>query len=114
MDLGNILITVLLNGLAVIIAAFILPGVRVKGIGAAILAGVLISVFNATIWWVLLVLTLPLTILTLGLFILVINTIIILIVDKLMDGFKVDGFFWALLFSVLLAIVNGLLKWMFM
>jgi putative membrane protein len=114
MDFTQIIITVLLNGLGVLIASAILPGVHVKGYGSAIVTGALLAILNATLWWVFAILSIPLIILTLGLFILVINTIIVIIVDKILDGFKVDSFFWALAFSVLLALINGLLKWIFM
>ena len=54
--------------------------------------------------------TIPVTVITLGFFLLVINAIIILVADQLLRGFEVDGFWWALLFSLLLWITNSFLK----
>lgn len=109
----NIIITILVNALAVFITAYLLKGVTVKNFLHAILVAVVLSIINAIIKPILLILTIPITILTLGLFILVINALIIMLVDYLLPGFKVKNFWWALGFSVVLSIINALLQWVF-
>jgi len=89
------------------ICATILPGAHVDSyINALIVAGVL-AILNVLVKPVLIILTIPITIVTLGLFLLVINTLLILMADWLVPGFAVDGFWWALVFSLLLSLING-------
>lgn len=104
----NVIIRFLLNGLAVLLGAYILPGVDVDGYGTALLVALIISIANIVVKPILIVLTIPITILTLGLFLLAINAIIILMVDWLVDDFYVANFWWALLFSLVLAIFNSI------
>lgn len=106
----NGLIRFLLSGLAVLLTAYILPGVHVRHYGYALLAALIISLFNVLIKPVLVILTIPITIFTLGLFLLVINAIIVLLVESIVPGFDVDGFWWALAFSVILSIFNSMLS----
>ncbi|MFM9910967.1 MAG: phage holin family protein [Chitinophagaceae bacterium] len=87
----------------------ILNGIHVDDFWAAILLAVVLAVLNGILKPILIILTFPITIITFGLFLFVINAAIILLADKLMDGFKVDGFWWALLFSLLLSIVSSVL-----
>lgn len=94
---------------AVFIAAYVLPGVFVNGFLTAAIVAVVLGVANAVVRPVLVFLTLPATIVTLGLFLFVINSVIVLTVDALVPGFKVDGFWWALLFSVTVSLVNSFL-----
>ena len=101
--------TILINSLAVFFGAYILNGVEVKNYLTAIGVAVLLSLVNAFIKPLILLLTLPLTIITLGLFILVINAWMLMLVDKLVDGFKIQSFAWALIFSIVLMILNGFL-----
>ena len=100
---------IVLTALAVIILAAILPGITVAGYVAAIIVSVVISLLNIFVRPLLIFFTLPATIVTLGLFLFVINAVIILLADKLVDGFAVSGFFTALLFSVLLSIFRSAL-----
>jgi putative membrane protein len=95
---------ILLTALAVIVLASILPGIAVSGYFSAIIVAVVIALLNMIVKPLLIFFTLPATIVTFGLFIFVINAIIILLADKLIDGFAVSGFFAALLFSILLSI----------
>ncbi|MEQ9466993.1 MAG: phage holin family protein [Ekhidna sp.] len=105
----NILVKILLSSIAVIIASYLLPGVDVESFMTAIIIAVILSLLNATVKPILIVLTIPLTIFTLGLFLVVINALIVLIADSLIDGFYVANFWWALIFSILLSIINALL-----
>ena len=105
----NILVKILLSSIAVIIASYLLPGVAVDSFMTAIIIAVILSVLNATVKPILIILTIPLTVFTLGLFLIVINALIVLMADSLISGFIVDNFWWALIFSVLLSLINALL-----
>ena len=104
----NAIVRFLLSGVAVMLTAYLLPGVDVADFWAALLVAILISFSNVIIKPILVVLTIPITIFTFGLFLLVINALIILIVDYFVDTFTVDGFWWALAFSLILSIFNSL------
>jgi putative membrane protein len=102
------IIRFLLNGLAVFLTAYLLPGVDVDGYSSALIVALVISLANILVKPILVVLTIPITIITLGLFLLVINALIILLADFLVDGFSVDTFWWALLFSLIMSVFNSL------
>ena len=104
----NWIIRLLLNGLAVVLSAYLLPGVDVDSYGTALLVALILAIVNVIVKPILIILTIPITILTLGLFLLVINAALILFVENLVSGFTVDGFWWALLFSLILSIFNSL------
>ena len=106
----GILMNLLISGLAVFISAYILPGVHVDGFVTALVAAVVLGIANILVKPILLILTLPITIITLGLFYFVINALIILLVAKIVPGFKVDGFWWALIFALVLSIVGSFLN----
>jgi len=89
--------------------SYILKGIKIDSFWTAIILAVVLAVLNALLKPILIILTLPITIITLGLFLFVINAGIILLADKFIDGFTVDGFWWALLFSLLLSIVTAVL-----
>ncbi len=105
----KLLLRILLSALAVVLLAKILPGVSVASYWTAILVAVVLSLLNFIVKPILIILTLPVTILTLGLFLLIVNAIIILLADSLIDGFMVDGLWWALLFSLLLSLLQSVL-----
>ena len=106
----NFIIRFLLNGLAVVATAYLLPHVDVDGYGTALIVALILAIANVIVKPVLIVLTIPITILTLGLFLLVINALIILLVDYVVSGFFVDGFWWALLFSLILSVFNSIIS----
>jgi len=108
--MSNLIITALVNGLAVYFTAYLLPSVHVKGYFDAVVAGVFISIVNAVLRPVLIFFTIPITIVTLGLFLLVINALMILLVSRVLSGFSVGGLWSALVFSVVLSIVNYFLS----
>jgi putative membrane protein len=95
---------VLVNALAIYLAAAIVPGVEITGVLAALVAGLVFGLVNAFVRPVLLVLTLPLTLLTLGLFLFVLNAFCFWLTSALVKGFDVHGF-WAALFGALLVSV---------
>ncbi|MEE9408158.1 MAG: phage holin family protein [Polaribacter sp.] len=100
---------ILLTALAVIVLANILSGISVAGYTSAIIVAIVIALLNMIVRPLLIFFTLPATIVTFGLFIFVINAIIVLLADKLVDGFAVSGFWTALLFSILLSIFRSAL-----
>lgn len=102
----RLIIEILLMGAAVAIAAYLLPGVDVANFWSAIIAGVLIGLANASIGTILRILTFPINFLTLGLMSFIITVLMVLLVDNLMDTFNTQGFFSALLFAIVLALVN--------
>lgn len=105
----NLMFRFLLNGLAVLLSAYLLPGVHVEHYGYALLVAILLSIVNTIVKPILIVLTIPITFITMGLFLLVINALMILLVDWFIDGFLVDGFWWALAFSIILWLFNSML-----
>lgn len=104
----------LLSAAAVFFVSWLLPGVTMQeSYSYAILVALALSVLNTFVKPILVVLTLPATILSLGLFMLVINAGIILLADWWLDGFTVDSFWWALLFSAMLSVINSFLNKLF-
>jgi len=97
----------IVSALAILVAAYLIPGVEVTLLGALVLA-VVLALINIFIKPVLLLLTLPINIVTLGLFSLVINALLIMLAAMIVPGFSVDGFWTALIYSVLLALINYL------
>ncbi len=94
---------------AVLVAAYLLPGVKVASFLAALVVAVVLGIANAVLRPVLVVLTFPITVVTLGLFLFVINAGIVLLVARVVPGFAVQGFWWALLFSLVVSVVNWFL-----
>lgn len=103
------ILRILLTGILVVLLANFLPGVAVAGYGTAILVALVLALLNLIVKPILVLFTLPVTILTLGLFLFVINAIIILLADAFVGGFDVAGFWVALLFSILLSILQAVL-----
>lgn len=89
--------------------SYILSGVHIRNFWSAIVVAIVLAVLNAIVKPILILLTLPITLFTFGLFLFVINAIIVLIAGEFVKGFVVDGFWWALLFSLLLSILTSLL-----
>lgn len=104
------LIKILVTSLAVLFTAYLLPGVTVADYTTAILVAVVIALLNTFLKPILIILTIPVTVLTLGFFLLVINAFIILFASELVKGFFVNGFWWALLFSIILSVVTSVLE----
>ena len=99
-----------LNGLAIVVAAWLLPGIHIPSTFAALLAGVILGFVNAIVRPVLFFLTLPLTLLTLGLFIFVVNALCFALTAWLVPGFTIDGFLWALVGALLVSVVSWILN----
>ena len=102
----SFILEILLMGLVMLFGSYITPGVEVNGFGSAILAAVLIALANATIGFILRILTLPLSIITLGLFSFIITVLMILLVDSMMTSFNTSGFWSAAILAIVLAIIK--------
>lgn len=105
----KLIFKMLLTAIAVVILAQVLPGVHVDGYTSAIIVAVVLGLLRIFVRPLIILFTLPITIMTLGLFLFVINAFIILLADKLIDGFAVAGFWYALLFSLLLSFFQSIL-----
>lgn len=105
----NILLKILVSGVAVILTSYLLPGVHLESFLSAIIVAAVLAILNGLLKPILIVLTIPITVVTFGLFLFVINAIIILIASYIITGFYVDGFWWALLFSIILSLISSLL-----
>jgi len=103
------ILRILLTAVAVILLSQFLPGVSVAGYGTAIIVAIVLALLNLIVKPILVLFTLPVTIITLGLFLLVINAVIILLADGFITGFAVDGFWVALIFSLLLSLFQSVL-----
>ena len=103
----NMLIKLLLNALLVFALAWALPGVHVESFWIALVVAVILGFLNIFIKPILVIITIPVTILTLGLFLLVINALVIQLAAWIVDDFTVDTFWWALLFSLILSVMNS-------
>lgn len=106
----GLLIRLMVSTLAVFATALILPGVHIDVFTTAIVVAIVLGLLNALLKPVLIILTIPITIFTLGLFLLVINAAIVLLASDLVGGFRVDGFFSALLFSLVLSLITSALN----
>jgi putative membrane protein len=104
-----ILLHWLIYALAILLTAYLLPGVSLAGFGTALVVALVLGLVNAVLRPIFILLTLPLTILTLGAFVLVINTLMVLLTSSVVKGFEVRNFWWALLFGVILSLIHGVL-----
>ena len=103
----RLLVVWLINAVALIAVAYLMPGIAVASFGAALVAALVLGLVNAIVRPILVLLTLPVTILTLGLFIFVLNGLLFWMVGSWLQGFWVGGF-WA---GVLGAIVFSVISW---
>jgi putative membrane protein len=109
-SLTQILLKLLISGLAVFFTDWLLSGIDVTNFTNALLIAIVLAFLNTFLKPILVLLTIPFTLFTLGLFLLVINAGIIMLASKLIEGFYVDGFWWALLFSIILSITTSILE----
>jgi putative membrane protein len=102
----NFLIKLLISGIVILIAAWLTPGVHIRSFWSALIVALVLSLLNLFLRPLMIVLTIPITIISLGLFLFVINAIMVYLASKMVSGFKIEGFRWALLFSLILSIVS--------
>lgn len=99
----------LINTVSIFVVSYILAGIQVDSFLTALVVAVVLAVLNVTLKPLLIVLTIPLTIVTFGLFLLVVNVLVLYAAAALIEGFHIAGFWWALLFSLLVSLLNGIL-----
>jgi len=108
------IVRIIVYTLALLLAANVVPGIRLDSLTSALVAGLLLGLINAVVRPILVVLTFPITLLTLGLFLLVLNAFCLWLVSVFVPGFHVTGFwpaFWgALLVSVVSWILTALIS----
>lgn len=93
--------------LAVLATSYILPGILVESIIAALIAALVLGLINTFVKPVLVILTIPLTVVTLGIFLLILNALLLLLTSALVSGFHVSGFWWAVLGSIIISVINS-------
>ena len=107
----GIVLRTAINALGLAVAAFLVPGVAIRGPGTLLVAALLMGLVNALLRPVVVLVTLPITIVTFGLFLLVVNAALFGLVAALLDGFAVDGFFAALLGWLIVSAIGVLSSW---
>jgi putative membrane protein len=105
----NIVLRIIISAVVAFGLSYILSGVHIQSFITALILAVVLGLLNIIVKPILIILTLPITLFTFGLFLFVINALIILLAAKFVNGFRVDGFWWALLFSLLLSILTSFL-----
>jgi len=105
----NIVLRIIISAVVAFGLSYILNGVHIQSFVTALILAIVLGLLNIIVKPILIILTLPITIFTFGLFLFVINALIILLAAKFVNGFRVDGFWWALLFSLLLSILTSFL-----
>jgi putative membrane protein len=105
----NIVLRIIISAIVAFALSYILSGVHIQSFVTALILAIVLGLLNIFVKPILIILTLPITIFTFGLFLFVINALIILLAAKFVNGFQVDGFWWALLFSLLLSIITSFL-----
>ena len=102
----DLIVKLLVNAVGVFAFGAMLSGVQVKSFGTSIVVASVLALVNAVVRPIIVVLTIPFTIITFGLFLLVINALMVMLVDWMIDGLKVKNFWWALVFSLLMSLLN--------
>ena len=105
----NIVLRIIISAVVAFGLSYILNGVHIQSFVTALILAIVLGLLNVIVKPILIILTLPITLFTFGLFLFVINALIILLAAKFVNGFRVDGFWWALLFSLLLSILTSFL-----
>lgn len=101
----------IVNGAALLLVAYLYPGVQVGSFTAALIAALVLGLVNAVVRPILVILTLPVTILTLGIFLFVINALLFWLVAEVVPGFTVAGFLAALIGSLLFSVITTITSW---
>ena len=105
----KILIKLLINSFALLLTAWIVPGIHVASFWTLIIAAIVLAIINIIIRPIMLFITLPINILTLGLFTLVVNALMLWLASAIVPGFVVSGFLSAALGAIILAIISTML-----
>ena len=107
----SLLVRWIVNAAALLLVAYLYPGVQVENFFAAAVAALVLGLINAVVRPILVILTFPVTLLTLGLFLFVINALLFWLVAEIVQGFHVSGFLAALIGSILYSLITLLTSW---
>lgn len=106
----SLILVWILNAVALLVVAYLLPGIAVASFGSALIAALVLGLLNMLVKPVLVLLTLPITLVTLGLFLIVLNALLFWFAGSILKGFQVNGFWWAVIGAILYSIISGLLS----
>jgi putative membrane protein len=109
----HLLIHWLISAASLVVVAYLIPGIQLQGLGSALIAPIVIGLINATIGFILKIVTFPITLLTLGLFWLVINALMLMLASYFVPGFIVAGFWSAFFGAIVMSVVSTILKNLF-
>ena len=110
LSMGGLLLHWLISTASLLVVAYLFPGIEVRGLGTALIAPIVIGLLNATIGFLLKLVTLPLSILTLGIFWFVINALMLQLASALVPGFVVQNFWAAFFGAIVLSLVSTILR----
>ena len=105
----KLLMKIVFSSILVLLLSHFIKGVYVENFTTSIIVAIVLGLLNVFVKPILVLFTLPVTIFTLGLFLLVINAILILLCAKIVGGFRVDSFFTALIFSIVLSLSQSIM-----
>jgi putative membrane protein len=105
----HIILSLIINILAVLATSYVLPGIHLRNFWTAFWVAIVLGIVNAILRPIIFILTLPINILTLGLFSFIIMGFLVYIVSVIVPGFRIDNFGWAILFALIVAIINWIL-----
>jgi putative membrane protein len=108
--MSSLLVHWFVSAASLMIVAYLIPGIKVTGLGAALIAPIVIGLVNATVGFVLKIITFPISILTLGLFLLVINALMLQLAAYLVPGFYIAGFLSAFFGAIVMSFVSMILR----
>jgi putative membrane protein len=106
----NLLVHWAISAISLVIVAYLIPGIRLDGLGPALLAPLVIGLVNATVGFIVKIVTFPITILSLGIFLLVINALMLMLAAYLVPGFAVAGFWSAFFGAIVMSLVGMILR----
>ena len=106
---GDLIRNLLISTISIFAVSYILSGIVINSFLTALIVAVVMAILNVTLKPFLVLITIPITVITFGLFLLVINVLVLYAAEWLIDGFHIAGFWWALVFSLLVSFVNSIL-----
>jgi putative membrane protein len=109
----HLLLHWLISAVSLVIVAYLFPGIELRGLGSALIAPIVIGLMNATIGFILKIITFPITILSLGIFLLVINALMLQLASFVVPGFYVASFWSAFFGAIVLSVVSMILRSLF-
>jgi len=107
----TVLINWIVSAIAILITAYLLPGVMVDGFGSALIVALVLGILNALVRPIFLALTLPINLLTLGFFTFIVNALLVMAAAAFVPGFSLSSFWLAVIFGIVLALITYILNW---